>query len=255
MVELVSTGRQSACRPAPPSSMRRRASASTSRPSATTRPSPPSAPAGCAASRSRAGPTWPPPAPRRWPTAWSCYTESEARRRRAAHGARPAALRPPPGLPDLRAGRRLPAAGVLLPLRRRAHELREGRHQAASSSTTTTTSSSATRTSASSAASACASAPRYRSPTPSTSPAAASTSTVTTLVRPPAGQGLLPLLRPVRRHVPHRRPGQQAAQGHAQLGAHQGAHHLPVLRRGLQLRPERRTTARSSASRPTTTPP
>ena len=34
----------------------------------------------------------------------------------------------------------------------------------------------------------------------------------------------------------------------------EGAHHLPVLRRGLQLRPERRTTARSSASRPTTTP-
>ncbi len=53
------------------------------------------------------------------------------RRRRAAHRARPAALRPPPGLPDLREGRRLPAAGVLLPLRRRAHELRQGRDQAA----------------------------------------------------------------------------------------------------------------------------
>ena len=59
------------------------------------------------------------------------------------------------------------------------------------------------------------------------------------LVRPPAEQGLLPLLRPVRRHVPHRRPDQQAAQGHPHLGPHEGAHHLPVLRRRLQLRPER----------------
>ena len=75
------------------------------------------------------------------------------------------------------------------------------------------------------------------------------------VVRPPAEHGVLPLLRAVRRPVPDRRAGQQAAQGHPHLGAQQGAHHLPVLRRGLQLRPERRTTARSWASRPTTTRP
>ena len=51
---------------------------------------------------------------------------------------------------------------------------------------------------------------------------------------------LLPLLRPVRRHLPHRRPHQQAAQGRAHLGPREGAHHLPLLRRRLQLRPQRR---------------
>ena len=60
------------------------------------------------------------------------------------------------------------------------------------------------------------------------------------LVRPPARHVVLPLLRPVRRHLPDGRPHQQAAQGHAHLGPHEGPHHLPVLRHRLQLRPQRR---------------
>ena len=60
------------------------------------------------------------------------------------------------------------------------------------------------------------------------------------LVRQAARHRLLPLLRPVRRHLPHRSHRQQAAQGRAHLGPREGAHHLPLLRRRLQLRPQRR---------------
>ena len=55
------------------------------------------------------------------------HTESEASGRGAPPHPRPAALRPPHRLPRLREGGRLPAAGVLLPLRRRDHELRRAR--------------------------------------------------------------------------------------------------------------------------------
>ena len=132
------------------------------------------------------------------------------RRRRAAHRARPAALRPPPGLSDLRAGRRLPAAGVLLPLRRRAHQLRQGRHQELR-------------------------ARRRQPPHPARPEQVHPVRQVRArlrrgpghqrrrlrrpwlrldgdhVVRPPPEQGLLPLLRAVRRHVPHRRPGRTSS--------------------------------------------
>ncbi len=158
-------------------------------------------------------------------------------RRGAAHRARSAALRPPSGLPDLREGRRLPAAGVLLPLRGRAHELR-GREEVPCN--------------------------RRREPPDRARPEQVHPVRQVRarlpggpglqlrrlrrpgvrddrdlVVRPPARLRLLPLLRTVRRSVPDGRSRQQAAQGDPQLGPPQGAHHLPVLRRGLQLRPER----------------
>ena len=51
---------------------------------------------------------------------------------------------------------------------------------------------------------------------------------------------VLPVLRPVRRHVPHRRAHQPAAHRATAVGPQQGAHHLPVLRRRLQLGPHGR---------------
>ena len=74
------------------------------------------------------------------------------------------------------------------------------------------------------------------------------------VVRPPARHLVLPLLRPVRRPLPDRRPLQQAAQGRAHLGPH--ARSAPPARSAASAATSTSTSpaARSSASRPPTTP-
>ncbi len=160
------------------------------------------------------------------------------RRRGAQAHPRPAPLRPPAGLHHLRAVGRLHAAGVLLPLRRRGEHVRGRQAQAPHRERQ----------------------PDDRARHEQVHPLRQVRARLRRgaghqrhrlhrarlrvadrrLLRQPAGDGLLPLLRPVRRHLPHRRHRQQAAQGHAHLGPREGAHHLPLLRRRLQLRPQRR---------------
>ena len=235
---------------------RRRPTALPSPISATIRASRPRARAASAWSRSRARRACTPPA-RGWPRpAWPCApTPRRSCASRKMHP-RIAAERAPRGLHHLRRRRRLPAAGLRLPSTRRGREAvplgradrrREGAYTAGHKGIVYDPSK-------------CVRCQRCVKICAEVEMAEALTLKGRAHGR--AGQhGLRPAaerihlrdLRPVREHLPHRRPvGTRGDGPRPRQGPREGPHHLPLLRRRLPVRPATSTRRRTAScgSRP-----